>query len=73
MNARAWLLNHPLILRSAAFMTSAGLTPDTICRSIDRALIPDLPNDSERGEVIRVLRRMVKKESSMKGGEPWTS
>jgi hypothetical protein len=41
-------------------MQAAGLTPDTICRSIDKSIIQYLPNDRERGEVIRVLRRMLK-------------
>jgi hypothetical protein len=62
MNPRKWLLSHPLVLRSAALMMAAGLTPDTICRSIDEALKVDLPSDRERGDVIRVLRRTLKAE-----------
>jgi hypothetical protein len=62
MNARKWLQTHPVVLRSAALMMAAGLTPDTICRSIDEALKVDLPSDRERGNVIRVLRRTLKKE-----------
>jgi hypothetical protein len=62
MNARKWLQTHPVVLRAVALMVAGGLTPDTICRSIDEALKADLPSDRERGEVIRVLRRTLKKE-----------
>jgi hypothetical protein len=73
MNPRRWLLSHPLVIRAAAFMQAAGLTPDSICRSIDRSIIPDLPNDRERGDVIRILRRMLKHSATKATGTIETS
>jgi hypothetical protein len=64
MNARHWLLSHPVVLQAAALMRSGGLTPDTICRSIDEALRADLPSERERADVIRTLRRCLKIEAT---------
>jgi hypothetical protein len=62
MNPRRWLLSHPVVLRSAALMQSADLGVDTICRVVEDALKADLPDDAERADVIRVLRRVLKHE-----------
>jgi hypothetical protein len=62
MNPRRWLLVHLIVLKSAAVMLAGGLSINTICQSIDKALVQYLPNDMERGGVIRILRRMLKHE-----------